>query len=84
MWLKPHFPANLVTFTEEIFNGKFHFLCSADTLVFSFLESLMLVLENNGNNFQIEKVQYQYQLLISNSFQHFQHTDQSFTFSIHT
>ena len=23
------FPADLVTFTEEIRNGKFHFLCSA-------------------------------------------------------
>ena len=23
------FPGNLVTFTEEILNGKFHFLCSA-------------------------------------------------------
>ena len=22
------FPADLVTFTEEIFNGKLHFLCS--------------------------------------------------------
>ena len=24
----PQFPADLVTFTEEILNGKFHFLCS--------------------------------------------------------
>ena len=24
----PQFPAVLVTFTEEIYNGKFHFLCS--------------------------------------------------------
>ena len=24
----PHFPADLVTFTEEILNGKLHFLCS--------------------------------------------------------
>ena len=24
----PQFLANLVTFTEEILNGKFHFLCS--------------------------------------------------------
>ena len=23
-----HFPADLVTFTEEILNGKLHFLCS--------------------------------------------------------
>ena len=25
----PQFPADLVTFTEEIRNGKLHFLCSA-------------------------------------------------------
>ena len=24
----PQFPVDLVTFTEEIFNGKLHFLCS--------------------------------------------------------
>ena len=24
----PQFPADLVAFTEEIFNGKLHFLCS--------------------------------------------------------
>ena len=25
----PQFPVDLVTFTEEILNGKLHFLCSA-------------------------------------------------------
>ena len=25
----PQFPTDLVTFTEEILNGKLHFLCSA-------------------------------------------------------
>ena len=30
MWPNLQFPADLVTFTEEICNGKFHFLCSAD------------------------------------------------------
>ena len=29
MWANSQFPADLVTFTEEIFNGKLHFLCSA-------------------------------------------------------
>ena len=29
MWLSPQFPADLVTFTEEILNGKLHFLYSA-------------------------------------------------------
>ena len=28
MWLNLQFPADLVTFTEEIHNGKLHFLCS--------------------------------------------------------
>ena len=26
MWPNPHFPADLVTFTEEILNGKLQFL----------------------------------------------------------
>ena len=28
MWPNPQFPADLVTFTEKILNGKLHFLCS--------------------------------------------------------
>ena len=28
MWQNPQFPADLVKFTEEIINGKLHFLCS--------------------------------------------------------
>ena len=28
MWPSPQFSADLVTFTEEILNGKLHFLCS--------------------------------------------------------
>ena len=28
MWPNPQFPADLVKFTEEILNRKFHFLCS--------------------------------------------------------
>ena len=31
MWPNPHFPADLVTLTEEILNGKLHFWCSACT-----------------------------------------------------
>ena len=26
MWPNPQFPADLVTFTEEILNGKLHFM----------------------------------------------------------
>ena len=29
MWPNPQFPDDLDTFTEETFNGKLHFLCSA-------------------------------------------------------
>ena len=29
MWPNQQFPAILLTYTEEIFNGKLHFLCSA-------------------------------------------------------
>ena len=29
MWSNPQSPADLVTYTEKILNGKFHFLCSA-------------------------------------------------------
>ena len=43
MWPNPQFPANLVTFTEEILNGKFHFLCSASRLTFSFKNFVQIV-----------------------------------------
>ena len=33
MWPNPQLPADLVTFTEEILNGKLHFLCSATNYV---------------------------------------------------
>ena len=36
MWLNPHFPADLVTFIEEILNGKLHFLCN-----FSHISSIL-------------------------------------------
>ena len=32
MWLNTQFPADLVTFTEEILNGKLHVLCSGTSL----------------------------------------------------
>ena len=31
MWPNPQFPADLVTFTGEILNGKLYFLCSKDS-----------------------------------------------------
>ena len=30
MWPNPQFPANLITFTEEILNGKLHFSAVKD------------------------------------------------------
>ena len=30
MLANPQFPANLVTFTEEILNGKLYFFCNVD------------------------------------------------------
>ena len=34
MWSNPHVATGLVTFTEEILNGKLHILCSVITLNF--------------------------------------------------
>ena len=39
MWPNPQFPANMVTFTEEILNEKLHFLCS---------DSRVCVIENKS------------------------------------
>ena len=37
MWPNPQFPADLVTFTEGILNGKLHFLCSIVIYFFAFI-----------------------------------------------
>ena len=39
MWPNPQFPADFVTFTKEIPNGKPHFLCSVflDFTIFIFI-----------------------------------------------
>ena len=34
----PQYPEDLVTFTEEILNGKFHFLCSEPRSLLEFLK----------------------------------------------
>ena len=39
MWPNPQFPADLVTFTKEILNGKLHFFCSEK----SFTERIQIV-----------------------------------------
>ena len=33
MWPNPQFPADLVTFPEDILNGELHFLCSDSSVV---------------------------------------------------
>ena len=33
MWINPQSPADLVTFTEEILNGKLHCLCNKESLL---------------------------------------------------
>ena len=52
MWPNPHFPADLVIITEEILNGKLHFLCSVSCrnrplefcTIFKYLENFTLLL----------------------------------------
>ena len=41
MWPNPHFPADMVTFIEEILNGKLDFLCSdkVDNLNVNYLQN---------------------------------------------
>ena len=40
MWPNPQFPADLVTFTEEILNEKLHFLSSVKSLQYIPKESV--------------------------------------------
>ena len=46
MWLNPQETADLVSFTEEILNGKLHFLCSDYTTIHMYvvLESMASLL----------------------------------------
>ena len=59
MWQSQQFSADLVTFTEEIVNGKLQFLCSAVTITSpSFLYSSTLGSRSNFNiSFKTEKIQ---------------------------
>ena len=40
MWPNPQFSVDLVTFTEEIFNRKLHFLCSEINHITFFISAL--------------------------------------------
>ena len=61
MWPSPQETADLVTFTEEIFDGKLHFLCTADTLTVILLISIFVILgmyqEQNLNKKQDGNIQ---------------------------
>ena len=55
MWPNSQFPADLVTLTEEIFNGKLHFLYSAkekNNKVFGFIKEELggKIMLNNRKN----------------------------------
>ena len=41
MWPNPQKTADLVTFTEDILNGKLHFLCSVTDLV-TFTDEMLI------------------------------------------
>ena len=38
-----HFPADLVTFTEKILNGKLHFWCNETSVKFSLVDDVIIV-----------------------------------------
>ena len=48
MWPNPQKAADLVTFTEEILNGKLHFLCSETYLYLSYGLKLTLLIMSDG------------------------------------
>ena len=39
MWPNPQVPADYVTLTEEILNGKLHFLCSVNPIAVEYSET---------------------------------------------
>ena len=60
MWPNPQFPADLVTFAEEISNGKLHFLCSdysniadAKTLLIIWFRQLLVNRKNLLKNWAV-------------------------------
>ena len=53
MWLNPQETADLVTFTEEILNGKLLFLCSADCI--NHLRKFPISIGRNPAGIKVEK-----------------------------
>ena len=65
MWPNPQFPDDLVTFTEEILNGKLHFLFSDGTMksniimvTSDFTTTFLITRLQNGLKKHIQKVTY--------------------------
>ena len=52
MWPNPHFSADLVTFTKETLNGKFHFLWSAGYIG----EFLPIKIENKTHSLYLQNL----------------------------
>ena len=55
MWPNPQFPTDLVTFTEEIVNGKLHFLCSVNIFTNRNKAQQLSQLENMENRVMLLK-----------------------------
>ena len=56
-WPTPHFPANLATLTEEILNGKLHFLCIVSWKVglnLSLQKQVFAVMDASESHFSIK------------------------------
>ena len=54
MWLNlTKFPADLVTFTEEVLNGKLHFLCSVIDLEWEFAHWIVFTQVEIARDLQI-------------------------------
>ena len=62
LFVKPHvsnikfplqFPADLVTFNEEILNGKLHFLCSGICMLLHIKKTLFLLVYKIVESFQL-------------------------------
>ena len=57
--LRIKFPADLVTFIEEILNGKFHFLCSTDSFLGLFLGFYRITIFQNTSERRFQENPYQ-------------------------
>ena len=55
MWPSSQFPADLVKFTEEVLNGKLHFLCSAKFALNKNIYSVNLGIQSQGK-YGLEKL----------------------------